>query len=69
MCFYSDSLTAGANNKGDTAADLARDEGHNYVVADLTSKSSVSSVTSSLAASNISDDRKVYGKNVHIHIY
>ena len=56
------------DNAGKTAADFARDEGHKDVVDYLTSQSSVASLTLSLAASNITDDRKVYGKYVHMNI-
>ena len=52
---------------GKTAADSAREEGHNDIVDYLTSQSSIASVTSSLAASNITDDRKVYGKR-YVHV-
>ena len=54
---------------GRTAADWAKDESHSDIVDYLTSQSSVASVTSSLAATNITDDRKVYGKCVCINIY
>ena len=53
------------NNAGKTAADRARDEGHTNVVDYLTSRSSVAGVTSSLAAPNITDDKKVYGIKAH----
>ena len=52
--------------EGDTAADVARDMGQKDVADYLTSKSSVATVTSSLAASNITDDRKFYGKYMYI---
>ena len=61
---YSQCDVNAKNVDGRTAADVAREEGHNDIVAYLTSQSSVASVTSSLAASNITDDRKVYGKNM-----
>ena len=54
------------NNAGKSAADLARNGGHKDIVDYLTSQSSIASVTSSLAASNITDDRKFYGKYMYI---
>ena len=50
-----------------TAADLARRKGHNDIVDYLTSRTSVASVTSSLVASNITHDMKIYGKYVSIY--
>ena len=65
---YSQCDVYAKNNAGKTAADTARVYGHNNVVDYLTSQLSVASVTSSLAASNITDDRKGYGKYMHIHV-
>ena len=61
---YSQCDVNAKNNAGNTAADRARDKGHHDIADYLTSQSSVASVTSSLAASNITDDMKVYGKYV-----
>ena len=58
---YSQCDVNAKDNDGETAADWARDEGHNDIVDYLTSQS-VASATSSLSASNITDDMKVYGK-------
>ena len=56
------------NNAGKTSADWARDKGHKDVVDYLTSQSLAARVTSSLAASNITDDKKVYSKHIHVLI-
>ena len=66
---YSQCDVHAKNNAGKTAADWARDEGHNDIVNYLTSQSSVASVTSSLAATNITDDMKVYGKYAYTNMY
>ena len=62
---YSQCDVNAKDNDGETATDLARDEHHNDIVDYLTSQSSFASVTSSLAASNITDDMKVYCKYVY----
>ena len=56
------------NVNGETAADVAKRKFHANIVDYLKAQSSVASVTSSMAASNITDDRKIYGKYMHIYI-
>ena len=59
---YSQCDITATNNQGEKAADLAKEKGHMDIVDYLTSQPSFATVTSSLAACNITDDKKVYGK-------
>ena len=59
---YSQCDVNAKDKTGETAAYWARQKGHNDIVDYLTSLSTFASVTASLAVSNITDNRKVYGK-------
>ena len=59
---HSECDVAAKNKDDNTATDMARREGHEDIVNHLISQPPVAIVTSSLAACNITDDKKVYGK-------